>query len=69
MSFKEARKVVRKYNFDSARELKIYKNKHPGTELDNIYASPDGYKKEWTNWNDFLGSSWARKGLKYRKKK
>ena len=66
-SFKDAKKILKKYNFISERELKDFRIKNKETELDRIPKSPISVYKEWKGWNDFLGTSWEEKGLRQKK--
>ena len=67
VSFEESKKILKKYNFVSERELKDFKAKYKNTELDKVPKSPKSVYKEWKGWNDFLSTSWQEKGLKQKK--
>jgi len=55
LSFSDARKFVKNLGFKNNSEWRKYYNS--GKKPNNIPSNPDLiYKKEWTNWGDFLGT-------------
>lgn len=54
-TFEEARQYVRDCEFNSAQEFKVWAAT-PERPWDIPSTPHRDYKKEWTNWSDFLGT-------------